>query len=446
MQPHRRVASRFILGLTSLGVLACTDSSKSPSAPDQQTTTHVRNATLAASAAVPLTLDERWAQIAHDVVPGFAGMIALNRDVDEVLLTDESQLPRAKAYVQEVRRKAGMTPGTVRSRRVDYAFDELMTWRLQLLPLLGVQRFHFLDIDEARNRLVLGVTSAAHIERIRRLAANAGVPTGAVIVEVVPIGRARVLLTETAPSIIGGYEIRSPAGTCTLGFNTYAAGSTGAGVFITASHCSTQQFVTEGTAFTQINWSAGSETNDPGLVGGYLNFNGHSWVCNYNCRFSDATLVTYNAGIPYQQGALAKTTGYGIGQRGSTEVAQPWKIFNKLTMEYLNVGRWLNKVGRTSGWTRGQVTRTCFDDSDGDRTLLCQWEAGIWSEQGDSGSPIFLDGDSEPPADVTYVHLAGLLWGGPPGDWTITWFSVMDALDRDFGMSFRVCSPDIASC
>lgn len=39
-------------------------------------------------------------------------------------------------------------------------------------------------------------------------------------------------------------------------------------------------------------------------------------------------------------------------------------------MEFLTVGRWLNKVGRTSGWTRGQVTRTCVDLADGPGILL----------------------------------------------------------------------------
>ena len=203
---------------------------------------------------------------------------------------------------------------------------------------------------------------------------------------------------------------------------------------------------TDGTVFSQGSHQIGHETNDPPLGGGVWSFGGRTGVCNNVCRFSDATLATYDVGISNQLGALAQTDGWAIGGRGSINNAVAWPIFNKLSMSFLNVGRWLNKVGRTSGWTRGQVTHTCVDHADGPGIQLCQWDSNIWSEPGDSGAPIFLDTDTAQPDGATWVHLAGLLWGGPPTDFSTTWFSTLDGIDRDFGLTFKVCDPSIASC
>ena len=75
----------------------------------------------------------------------------------------------------------------------------------------------------------------------------------------------------------------------------------------------------------------------------------------------------------------------------------------------------VNKVGRTTGWTVGEVTRTCVDTgvSDSNILLLCQVfveASGKKQPQivagGDSGSPVFLvNGNNS-------ATLLGGLWGG----------------------------------
>src|SRR5439155_22136942 len=71
-----------------------------------------------------------------------------------------------------------------------------------------------------------------------------------------------------------------------------------------------------------------------------------------------------------------------------------------------SVGQTVNKIGRTTGWTQGQVTNTCVNTgvSGTNIVLLCQnfVDAGVGA--GDSGSPVFsiVSGNN--------VVLHGTLW------------------------------------
>jgi hypothetical protein len=90
------------------------------------------------------------------------------------------------------------------------------------------------------------------------------------------------------------------------------------------------------------------------------------------------------------------------------------------------VGSELNKVGRTTGWTRGPVTLTCVDVlQSGSRFVeLCQTFVGAGVAGGDSGSPVFAE---EGGGNVT---LAGILWGGGGGNFV---FSPLANIERELG-------------
>ena len=77
------------------------------------------------------------------------------------------------------------------------------------------------------------------------------------------------------------------------------------------------------------------------------------------------------------------------------------------------VGKELDKVGRSSGWTFGRVIATCVDffEVGGIRTLLCQdilesVDGSVIVSPGDSGAAIFKWRSSGE------VDLNGILWGG----------------------------------
>jgi hypothetical protein len=90
----------------------------------------------------------------------------------------------------------------------------------------------------------------------------------------------------------------------------------------------------------------------------------------------------------------------------------------------------VNKVGRTTGWTAGQVTNSCVtvNVSGSKVQLLCQTivqnnNATIVSG-GDSGSPVFIG--------TSNVQLAGILWGGST-DGHLFVFSPLASIKAELG-------------
>jgi hypothetical protein len=68
----------------------------------------------------------------------------------------------------------------------------------------------------------------------------------------------------------------------------------------------------------------------------------------------------------------------------------------------------VNKIGRTSGWTQGEIVATCVHTNvfGSNITQLCQTFVSAGVAAGDSGSPVFvIDGGRR-------VTLVGILWGG----------------------------------
>ncbi len=78
---------------------------------------------------------------------------------------------------------------------------------------------------------------------------------------------------------------------------------------------------------------------------------------------------------------------------------------------YPTLGETLHKVGRTTGWTYGEVIVTCLNLRVGENvTLLCQGRVAAGVEAGNCGAPVFsVDGPDVP--DGTDATLYGVLWG-----------------------------------
>ena len=82
------------------------------------------------------------------------------------------------------------------------------------------------------------------------------------------------------------------------------------------------------------------------------------------------------------------------------------------TTTNFGIGTQVNKVGRTTGWTQGNVTNTCVDTnvSGSNIAQLCQTfvsapGGAVVVQGGDSGSGVFrLSGSN--------ATIVGILWGG----------------------------------
>ncbi|HXH41311.1 MAG TPA: hypothetical protein VNN08_21970 [Thermoanaerobaculia bacterium] len=352
---------------------------------------------------VPPGLDGRFAELARQV-PGFGGYFFDDNGDLNVYLTDLIREPAARAAVADVaRNRPGRSqqpwvgPAAIIIRHGDFDFLQLDGWRGRLSAAPAIAGVQVLDADEATNRLFIGVTEAAAIPSVLAQVDALGVPRTAVVVDVVPAASLTTSLRDFYRPLIGGLQIDlTIAGTpsqCTLGVNVWYVNVSqgippGTAGFYTAAHCSTTRFGTDGTVYSQGGSRIGYERYDPPA---FTNAQNTRCPAGYTCRWSDVTFAQYDAGYNRHQGALAQTVSraYGNFQTGSI-VINPYAPEFILYQTTLPVaGQYLDKVGRTTGWTSGQVSRTCADYFIGGNYLLCQDQVEAFADSGDSGSPVF---------------------------------------------------------
>lgn len=288
------------------------------------------------------------------------------------------------------------------------AQDSLGAWFAMSSPeVLALPGAVFADQDEANHRLVVGVESAAAVQGVRTAMSRLRVPTSAVAVEVTsPIRQLATLRTKGRPAK-GGTQINFTQFLCTLGFNADQGSQRS---FITNSHCTATQGGVEATKYYQPSRSIDSkviavEVEDPQY------FTGGACPSGRRCRYSDASRARYKAGVSSTRGAISRTSG---PNNGSLRVTGTFTVTAQdNTTTRFPIGTTVNKIGRTTGWTQGKITRTCVNVnvSGTDITQLCQSlvenpGGAQVVDAGDSGSNVFqiVSGNN--------VKLLGILWGG----------------------------------
>jgi hypothetical protein len=276
----------------------------------------------------------------------------------------------------------------------------------RLLPLFETAGVVFTDADETSGRLVVGVLNRGVEGQVRGRLRALGVDSQSVdVVETEPIiALATTTLRDRSTSIVGGLQIRFSQYLCSLGFPAIRGIDRG---FVTASHCSDQQGSVDGTAYyqplDQVSQDfIGTEIADPAYVRGI----GKDCPRVRRCRQSDANFSSEGPrGVAV--GKIARTTGLG-----SLTIDSVNPTFTINGEGEAHKGAFVNKVGQTTGWTRGTVSAECVDTSVQGSTivLLCQTfvtsSSGVIVQGGDSGSPVFGDPSG---GNVT---LLGGLWGG----------------------------------
>ena len=276
----------------------------------------------------------------------------------------------------------------------------------RLLPLFELSDVVYTDADETRGRLVVGVLNRRGGEgQVRGRLRALGIDSQSVdVVETEPIFALATLRDKASP-LVGGVQIRFSQYLCSLGF--IAVNAKHEPGFVTASHCSDRQGAADGTTYyqplaqDQNDW-IGNETLDPAYL------RGGSCPKGKKCRRSDANFSLSSGTRLLNLGVIAQTTG----GPGSLEISTTSPTFNITgeVEEPVAVGTAVDKVGRTTGWTRGNVTSTCVNTGVQGSTivLLCQTfvtGSGVIVGGGDSGSPAFISSGNN-------ATLAGVLWGG----------------------------------
>jgi hypothetical protein len=356
-------------------------------------------------------------------VPGFGGLFLDSSGRPAVYLNDLSQRGAAERALTGFMRSEGFSAHQLQVLKGDFDFLTLDRWLNRATPeALAVPGAVFVDLDEASNRVRIGVEHGTAEVAMRNVISRLGIPASAVIVEsTAPIRLAATLRSRVRP-VRGGLQIHFTQFLCTLGFN---AMKNGVKSFITNSHCTATQGGNQGTRYYQplsstANSSIGTEVADPTY------FQGGVCPAGRRCRYSDAARARYNSGVSSNLAQIARTTSRGALSGPLTiSTANP---FLTITAERANpvAGAQANKIGRTTGWTFGQIVGTCaaVNVSGTNITQLCQSLVSAGVGAGDSGSPVFSW-----PGSGGNVTLLGILWGGS-ADGTLFVFSPMSGIER----------------
>ncbi len=128
-------------------------------------------------------MDEQWAHIAEVVPGGFAGYYL---DGDGHLVVRLVRPEEREAALRELQRRLGGDLDFTGARvlKADYDFAELMRYYNRLLVSLDFEVIALSDINEGRNRIVLGVIDEQARQRIaREVMALDDVPCEVVMIE-----------------------------------------------------------------------------------------------------------------------------------------------------------------------------------------------------------------------------------------------------------------------
>lgn len=293
--------------------------------------------------------------------------------------------------------------------------------------VIGIPGAVFADHDERIGKLVFGVEDAALAPGIGVALARLGIAPSEYAVEVTPPIVQMATLRDVFRPTQAGIQIHFGQYVCTMGFNVdHALGRS----FITNSHCTNTQGGTEGTQYYQPTSSIdptviATEAADPTY------FRGGACPKGKKCRYSDAARALYSSGVQSLRGDILKTDGMNTGSLTVGGVFTVRSQDNATTNFALKTV--VNKVGRTTGWTQGEVTRTCVTTavSGSNIAQLCQTfvanpGGATVVGGGDSGSPVFRITSNDD------VQLVGILWGGSSDNKTFI-FSPLKQVQDELG-------------
>lgn len=358
-------------------------------------------------------------------IPGFAGIGFVKPSEVLVRIAGRYDAAHTQEIVRTFLTQSRLTRDLavlIRIEAATYSFLKLAEWRDAIADILySMDGWRSLDLDELRNRIVIGMASPSHFEDARRILRAFAIPDDAYLI----IEDHGIVLNATLESRLrplrGGIQIAP--GECTLGVIALWGADT---VALVNSHCSARHWGLD-DPFAWLRQPSdgpfwGIEMWDtPGYVCGPMNMD--------RCRRADVAVFPIDVDVALGEsrvafGQLARPTSRRPGSDGATgggwviDEGNPLLITG--TLDAIIQGQTLDKIGWKTGWTFGQVTQTCYNSHiedlpfpNGHRVFVCQGVAAYNSDRGDSGAPVFLN-------NGTSAVLAGLNHSSKGGDPTGT--------------------------
>jgi hypothetical protein len=355
-------------------------------------------------------------------VAAFGGFFIDEAGRPSVYVTDMAQAERVRQSVAGLAAEQGYAADQIVVLQAAFPYAQLQQAfdraTHAVMPLAGSV---FTDLDETRNRIVVGVERATLVRGAEQALARAGLTAGSYEVIVTdPIHQVATLRDKFDPTV-GGIQIHFSQYVCTLGFNS--TDNSGERSFITNSHCTATQGGVEGTVYYQPTSSVdgtviATEREDPQY------FRNGACPRGKKCRYSDSSRAQYSAARSSSLGRIAITSG---ANNGSLTVAGTATVAGKGSA---SVGTTVNKVGRTTGWTQAAVTRTCVNTAVSGSNIMQLCQSWVESNKtlvggGDSGSGVWTGSTSS-------ASIVGILWGGNSSGTTFI-FSPMNQIDQELG-------------
>ncbi len=116
--------------------------------------------------------------------PGFGGMFIDREGRLAVYLLDTSKVDAARAAIEAVFGMDSVPASGVRVMQGQYAVSQLKAWSERAAKILELPGVTVVDLDEARNRVAIGVEHESRTRAVERALSRTAIPLHAVTIQV----------------------------------------------------------------------------------------------------------------------------------------------------------------------------------------------------------------------------------------------------------------------
>ena len=356
-----------------------------------------------------------------------------------------------------------------------FSIIELARWYPDVQEAFQIEGVMYTDLDEALNRITIGISEESLRSSVSDLLDKKGVPLEMVFIKISPpIAHYGTLRDRFRPTLNGIFIINEFQQPCTLGMNVIYGDNSDRG-FITPTHC-TRSVGVNHYAFHQLSVPTEQiqqslelyppQLDDSNYIGVEVldpPFKEEPWPylrcpnlkpCYY--RYSDAALISYDLQTSMILGGIAKPISRNTGSLIIDDADNIIPIRGEVQKQA--PGEYVNKIGSVTGWTTGKLSKTCAEEKWSNQAvgyyLKCQntveritdpqdpWLFGQedyrLSNYGDSGAIVFYYYKT---GDAQWAELNGMLWGGEAStDPSFYRYSAVQQIRKDLG-SFQTYYP-----
>jgi hypothetical protein len=117
-------------------------------------------------------------------VPGFGGMFVDSDGRLAIYLLDPVRLPDARSAITAVFGTSRIPAAGVRAARGQYTVSQLKVWTERASALLKMAGVILVDLDEAKNRVTIGVEDSSRTRPVEQALSSMKVPREAVLIQV----------------------------------------------------------------------------------------------------------------------------------------------------------------------------------------------------------------------------------------------------------------------